>query len=293
MNILLLGATGFIGSNLINNFYSNLPKNVNFFLLKRSPDSTPRVSLLKEHIWVDTIKVKDKKFLKDIDLVVDLSSHSTNPPYHSYDECIYWNVYQKSIFVNDAINAGITNFIFFGSCFEYGYSANNYKFIPENASLKPLNSYSLSKAMFTQYLETFSILNPKIKITLFRLFHVYGNGELKSRLWPSLKKAAESGKNFEISSGEQIRDFIEVTELCEMITLYIKKYFIENYPSDKISNFNTYNLASGKALSVKDFCLRWWKEMNAKGSLKIGKIAYRKNELMRVVADTTNIKKLF
>ena len=46
-------------------------------------------------------------------------------------------------------------------------SANNYKFIPENASLKPLNSYSLSKAMFTQYLETFSILNPKIKITLF------------------------------------------------------------------------------------------------------------------------------
>ena len=288
MNILVLGATGFIGSNLISTLTANQIHTI--YAVKRHQSSKPRLNIPYEPNWIDSIDSVDDLLLKKIDLVVDLSAHTANPPYDSIDNCIYWNVYKKTAFVEKAIDLGVMKFIFFGSCFEYGLSANDYDYIPENARTRPINAYALSKALFSKCLETISYKNPNILFTLFRLFHVYGEGESENRLWPSLKKAAISGNDFEITSGVQVRDFMEVKELCKTIVDYINR--IAEHVFFGNDNFNIYNLATGHAQSVKEFSEKWWVKLNASGNLKIGTIEHRENDLMRIVANTEKLKKL-
>ena len=50
-----------------------------------------------------------------------------------------------------------------------------------------------------------------------RIFQVYGKGEASERLWPSLIRAAKNGDDFEMTKGEQIRDFIDVRKVSEIL----------------------------------------------------------------------------
>ena len=50
-----------------------------------------------------------------------------------------------------------------------------------------------------------------------RLFQVFGEGESENRLWPSLKKAAISGENVDMTKGEQLRDFIPVEDVANQL----------------------------------------------------------------------------
>lgn len=68
----------------------------------------------------------------------------------------------------------------------------------------------------------------RCKCGVLRLFRVYGEGENKNRLWPSLIKAARSGKNFSMTKGKQKRDFININSAVKIIldTLNFKKIAI-------------------------------------------------------------------
>ena len=117
---------------------------------------------------------------EDIDILLHLATHSANVPYDSLENCIFYNVSQPLIMFNIAKCAGIKNFVVTGSCFEYGLSGLNYKFIPSNAPLIPTQTYPASKACasvaFTQW-----ALDNQVSLKILRLFQIYGPGELDSR----------------------------------------------------------------------------------------------------------------
>ena len=50
-----------------------------------------------------------------------------------------------------------------------------------------------------------------------RLFYLYGEGEDERRLVPYLRAKLEAGKPAELSSGEQIRDYLDVGDAGRMI----------------------------------------------------------------------------
>ena len=91
--------------------------------------------------------------------------------------------------------AGIKIFLVAGSCFEYGLSSIHYETIPTTAKLEPTNSYAASKAAASISLQQWA-REYDLNLEILRVFHVYGEGELEKRLWPSLKKAAIDGKDF-------------------------------------------------------------------------------------------------
>ena len=115
-----------------------------------------------------------------------------------------------------------------------------------------------------------------------RFFMVYGNGESKNRLWPSMKRAALSGEDFKMTKGEQIRDFISVDDLVDIVIAALPL----NGVMPGIPKIN--NIGSGRALSVHQFCSYWWKEWNAKGDLLMGSLPYRESEIMRFVPEITD-----
>lgn len=277
MKILITGSTGFIGSNLLNHIDA---ENNLIFAVKRTKDSVPRVKLQNKEInWIhkDFADLRSNE-LEGIDLVIHLASHSTNVPYDSLTNCLTVNVLNQTIFLENAINAGIKNFIIAGSCFEYGLSSLDYDFIPPNAELKPVGSYAVSKALgFTALKELFR--NTSCRVEYLRIFHVYGEGELNSRLWPSLKYHAENGLDMNLTSGEQIRDFIHVNKVCENIINRIDMIS----RTDQKASFIISNIGTGKPQSLKNFCNYWWEKWNANGKLHFGRIPYREDEIFRFV----------
>ena len=148
--------------------------------------------------------------------------------------------------------------------------------IPTDAPLKPTLSYPTSKAAASIALIGWAVEN-NVFLQILRIFQVYGEGELETRLWPSLKKYAKLGKDFPMTKGEQIRDFISVDQVA-------KKFLNEiEFTNVDRSSPRILNIGSGKPQSVLDFSQYWWNKWNAKGDLLIGKIPYKQSEIMRYV----------
>jgi nucleoside-diphosphate-sugar epimerase len=275
MNIFLTGGTGFIGSNFVN--YA-LALGDNVIALKRE-FSIPRVKLNFEPKWVikNLIDLESNDF-QDIDVLVHMSAHSVIPPVDTLENCLKFNSFEPEVMVRKAMKAGIKKFIFIGSCFEYGKSADKFDRIPINAELKPLDNYSKSKVDFFLRMQELFREKDNYSVNYLRLFHVYGEGENEFRFWPSLKKAALNNLDFELTLGQQYRDFMNVEEA-------INKIYLKILELDKFYGFQVNNVGSGEIKSLREFAQTEWNKFNAKGALKFGDIPYRQNEIMRLIPE--------
>lgn len=274
MKIFLTGGTGFVGSHFINHAHQ---AGHEIIALKR-PRSLPRVPLNKEPEWIEGALDADyRSHLASVDALVHLASHTPNPPYDSLERCLYWNVDASIKLASDAIDLGVKNFLVAGSCFEYGNSAYRYEKLTPETPLEPMLSYPTSKAAAS--IAFLGLAREKnIKLRLMRIFQVYGEGEQESRLWPSLRKAALEGKDFPMSAGEQVRDFINVTDVA--IALVDGLRFNEITSGVPVIE----HIATGNPQSLIEFAQEWWSRWGATGKLLPGLVPYRNNEMMRIVS---------
>lgn len=273
MKLFVTGATGFIGSHFVNAAHSS---GYTVIALRRL-GSQPRITLDKEPTWVEGSLDGDfSDVLSDCDVLVHFASHSANPPYDSLENCLYWNVTMTLKLCNQAFEVGVKQFLIAGSCFEYGKAGERYDFIPTNAPLEPTMTYPTSKAAASVALYGWAI-EKQIQLKILRIFQVFGQGELETRLFPSLRKAALTGGDYPMTKGEQIRDFIDVEQVAQK---FIEQLDFNNANKDSPKILN---IGSGKPQSVLEFSQYWWKKWNAKGKLKVGIIPYRDNEVMRYV----------
>ena len=116
-----------------------------------------------------------------------------------------------------------------------------------------------------------------IQLQYLRIFQVFGEGENKNRLWPSLKRAALAGEDFDLTDGRQIRDFLPVDEAANEFLNALK------FDGVEIGKPLFKNIGTGKPQSIKSFAEFWWKKWNAKGTLNFGSIPYRQNEIMSFI----------
>lgn len=72
-----------------------------------------------------------------------------------------------------------------------------------------MNSYTASKAAASIALLQWAAEH-QVSLDILRLFHVFGEGEPESRLWPSLRRAAMASANFPMTAGGQVREFLPV-----------------------------------------------------------------------------------
>lgn len=273
MKIFVTGATGFIGAHFVNSAHE---AGYDVVALRR-PGSMLGVELRHEPSWVEGSLDDDlKSHLECCDAFVHLAAYGVVNNSSDWDGCIYWNVLSTFNLCKQAYEAGINKFLIAGSCFEYGKSGERYQFIPVDAPLEPTHAYAASKAAASVLLQGWAIEN-HLYMQIMRIFHVFGEGEAESRLWPSLRRAAITGCDFEMTSGEQVRDFIYVKEAASQL--------VKALPFDGIlaGAPRIKHVGSGHPQTVLDFSSYWWDEWGATGVLKPGVKAYRNNEVMRFV----------
>ncbi|WP_193210815.1 NAD-dependent epimerase/dehydratase family protein [Luteolibacter marinus] len=276
MRIFLTGGTGFIGSHFINQAHAAGHEIV---ALRRSLASLPRVSLGKDPHWIDSsLEQVACGDLDGCEVLVHLAAHSANVPYDLLEACIRENVLAPLALFRTAIEAGIRRFIVAGSCFEYGRSGERYEFIPVDAPLEPTASYPSSKAAASVAFHTLAC-EENLELLILRIFQVYGEGELESRFWPSLRRAALAGEDMAMSEGTQVRDFIRVEDVAAGFVKALDRGDL-NGGQPVIEN-----LGSGHPQTLADFARAEWNRFGATGRLLMGAQPMRRNEVMRFVPE--------
>lgn len=243
----------------------------------RRPGSLPRIPLQSSPDWIDGALDGDyREHLAGVDAVVHLASHTPNPPYAPLDECLYWNVFAAMQLARQAHEAGVRRFLVAGSCFEYGRSVERVQDIETSTPLEPNLSYPTSKAAASLAFEGFA-REKSLELKILRIFQVYGEGEQRTRLWPSLRAAAQRGDDFPMSPGEQVRDFVAVESVARQFLDHL------DFTGSEPGQPTVHHIASGKSQTLLEFAEYWWRHWGATGKLIPGAVPYRQNELMRLV----------
>jgi nucleoside-diphosphate-sugar epimerase len=273
MKIFVTGGTGFIGSHFLE---AALLAGHDVIALRR-PGARPRISLTTEPAWVEAGEGEVQvDWLADRDVFVHLSAAGVDPADSGWEKCFKHNVNDSLSLWLISRRAGLRDFLICGSCFEYGRSGERYDFIPVDAPLEPTGPYHASKAAASMAAIAFAATEDA-RVKLLRPFHVFGEGEAKNRLWPSLRAAAREGRDFPMTAGGQIRDFVPVEALA--------RKFVEELDFSSLSagEARVSNIGTGKPTSILEFCTQWWNAFGAKGKLLPGAISYRDQEVMRYV----------
>lgn len=122
----------------------------------------------------------------------------------------------------------------------YVYGQPQYLPIDENHPLNSNNPYTKSKIIMEQLCEAYST-DFDLNCVIFRPFNIYGVGQNKNFLIPSIIKQLISGK-IELKDPEPKRDFIYISDV---INALLK---VENLNE----KFNIFNIGYGKSYSVQE-----------------------------------------
>jgi nucleoside-diphosphate-sugar epimerase len=112
-----------------------------------------------------------------------------------------------------AAKAGVKRLVGIGTCAEYDQSDG---LLTVDTEIKPATPYAAAKAALflalSQWLPT-----QFVSFAWCRLFYLYGEFEDERRLVPYIRQQLKMGKPAELTSGNQIRDFMDITDAGKLI----------------------------------------------------------------------------
>ena len=112
-----------------------------------------------------------------------------------------------------AARARLRRFVGIGTCFEYDLGEGR---LTVNTPLRPSTPYAQAKVeAFTRLSALFGVHG--VAFTWCRLFYLYGEGEDPRRLVPYVRAKLQAGEPAELSSGTQVRDFLDVRDAARII----------------------------------------------------------------------------
>lgn len=175
-------------------------------------------------------------------------------------------------FLRGLIESGLPALLVAGTCFEYGMQSGP---LSENMEPRPSNPYGFAKDMLRRQLGYLKE-SKSFALTWARLFYLYGEGQAENSLFPQLKKAAEHGdKVFNMSGGEQLRDYLPVSEVARrLVSLALAR-----------KDVGAVNVCSGQPISVRRLVEGWIKDNGWSIRLNLGYYPYPDYEPMAFWGD--------
>jgi dTDP-6-deoxy-L-talose 4-dehydrogenase (NAD+) len=176
---------------------------------------------------------------------------------------------------------GCKLFLNTGSEFEYGSKITN-RPINEDDILDPDDIYAATKVGCENILKVYSkLLN--VKMVTIRPFSIFGKYESAQRIGPLIVSSCKQNISIELTSGQQVRDYMDVRDVADAIYGLIIN-------SNKLEKNEAINICSGNSISLKQFVLMI---ADAFGFdihlLKFGSKPYRQNESMFFVGDNAKL----
>lgn len=112
-----------------------------------------------------------------------------------------------------AARAQVRRFVGIGTCVEYDLAGG---VLSIDTPLRPVTPYAGAKAAAFMALSQW-LPSQAVEFAWCRLFYLYGEAEDKRRLVPYLRSRLAAGETANLTSGNQVRDFLDVREAGSLI----------------------------------------------------------------------------
>lgn len=274
MRVAVTGASGFLGRNLIPELL-NRGHDVRTLTRAPAPTVTVGTTALTLDLPASPRMVADA--VDGCDVVVHLAAAGVSPKQAPQEALEATNVAGLRSVLDGAEIAAVRHVIVAGTWAEYGRTLDEQCPVPASAELRPVSDYAVSKARAFLVARTGDD-GPDVGISYVRVFNAFGPHQEAAALWPSLRSAAMDGRDFRLSSGTQVRDFVPVEKVTSHLLSELRRR-----PASR--TIEVTNCGTGVGHSVREFAEHWWEEWGAKGSLLFGEVAVRSWEPACSVAD--------
>lgn len=266
MNLLLTGATGYLGSHLARAFVA---AGHAVTILKRSTSDMGRLADVQSSLQIfdldyDGLEAAFKA--STYDAVVHTATcygRGGEPARQVFDANTSWPLHV----LERAVDAGVP------------------LFINTDTSLEPfLNPYALAKRQFREWGEYFAGLN-KIRFVNVILEHFYGPGDAETKFVTHVIHSCLRGDpELRLTAGTQRRDFIFIDDVIAAYLLLLQRAGIDG-PA-----FQQYGLGSGKAVAIRDLVKMIKDLVGGETHLAFGAVPMRQNEVMEACADIASLR---
>jgi nucleoside-diphosphate-sugar epimerase len=268
-NVLVTGATGFVGTHLVARMLS---EGCNVTVLVRSSSVLPAE-------WRDRVRIVvcddfSEKNLRRLlggpfEAVFHLAAYGVKPNQRDIDEILRINIEMPAVLVRLCAKWR-SRMVMTGTFSEYR-SPSTQELLSEDSPLEQAKLYGSSKAAGGLMARAIA-QSGGIGFRLLRLFKVYGAGEAPHRLLPALVSGLGKHERVAISAGTQVLDFVYIDDVVEAMLRS------DAHCREK-GGTATWNVATGRAHSVREFAEQVASAMNADASLLgFGAIAMRKDD---------------
>lgn len=211
--ILVTGASGFVGRQVVR---SLLSRGYMLRLVQRA-----RLANSERHDHAEIVECPDvfaatsewwHEVLRGVQTVVHLAWYTEPGTYLQSKrnlDCLTGTV----ALARACVDAGVRRFIGIGTCAECDLSQGP---VRPDTPLKPLTLYAACKSAVFEVLSQY-LPAAGIQFAWCRLFYLYGEGEDPRRFVPYLRRRLAAGEHADLTSGKQIRDFLDVRVAGDLI----------------------------------------------------------------------------
>lgn len=272
MRIAVTGASGFIGRHVLTELLS---RDVEIVAVTRNRQNLPyseKIKIVEFDIAQTDVNTFDRLGKPDILMHLAWNGLPNYQSLHHFET----ELPVQYTFLKQMLMGGLESLMVTGTCFEYGMQSGS---LAEDAIASPTNPYGFAKDSLRKQLE---YLQQKHHFNLSwpRLFYTYGEGQPDTSLYPQLQKAIDQGQPlFNMSGGEQLRDYLPVTDVAR----FLVKMAL-NHP-----NSGTVNVCAGKPISVRRLVESWIQENNWNIALNLGHFPYPNYEPMAFWGNNTKL----
>jgi dTDP-6-deoxy-L-talose 4-dehydrogenase (NAD+) len=168
-------------------------------------------------------------------------------------------------FLKGLLEAGLQNLLVTGTCFEYGLQSGA---LSEDLPTRPNTPYGYAKDGLRRQLQYLQQVKP-FNLTWARLFYLFGDHQAQTSLFSQLKIAVARGDPvFNMSGGEQLRDYLPVTEVAKILVSL----------ATSLRDNGIVNVCSGIPISVRKLVESWLEQNHWSIGLNLGHYPYPQYE---------------